>query len=420
MKKSSIHAPSFKMVSLMMFLGLYVIVATGIIGRLIKRTSKPVVGGQLSDTPKLNEMILRNEKISDSRETNPSAIASSKQTIKATIYSCNTQNATDDLPGYHYLTKRALHGVIIGAMKGGTQALHKILLGHPKVLSTGMKHGEWHFFNRPNLGNSAYNIPRQNIRDEFETILRNREGFRPVNDIVRDGNNDKFGIHSAPIYLFSGRMVPARILCVAPWAKFLAILRNPIDRALSHYNFVKVWTGKRYDGVRPSFVQYVKDDIQLLKKAGVLRDWTSTDFVKFAGSPEEFRSWENYLRLANFHGPVGRGLYAIQLEIWADEFRKFGKSFKENILVLRSEESKENARYAYERATEFFGLEPQTIHNHTLEKDHHPTIYNHPDIPDDIYNELYELYRPYNGRLYKLLGEDEWAGVWDDGEIESR
>ncbi len=59
------------------------------------------------------------------------------------------------------------------------------------------------------------------------------------------------------------------------------------------------------------------------------------------------------------------------------------------MIVLRSEESKENTRDACERETEFLGLEQQTIHTHNLEKDH-STIYYYPDIPDDIFKELYE------------------------------
>jgi hypothetical protein len=31
-----------------------------------------------------------------------------------------------------------------------------------------------------------------------------------------------------------------------------------------------------------------------------------------------------------------------------------------------------------------------------------------------MYGRLYDLYRPYNERLYDLLGREEWSGVWDD------
>ena len=127
---------------------------------------------------------------------------------------------------------------------------------------------------------------------EGRTELRNRANG--THDIANDQNKNKVAIHSAPIYLFSGRIVPARLLCVAPWSKVLAILRNPIDRAFSHYNFMTTWGGVRYNGVRPTFERFISDDIKLLKSTGVIRDWnnnrTMNNFESFSQSPEEMQS----------------------------------------------------------------------------------------------------------------------------------
>jgi hypothetical protein len=76
-----------------------------------------------------------------------------------------------------------------------------------------------------------------------------------------------------------------------------------------------------------------------LKKAGVLLDWNITSFDSYAGSEEEFQAWETYLYYAKANGPVGRGLYSIQLEILLDEFRKYNKTM-DDLLVLQSESSK--------------------------------------------------------------------------------
>ena len=215
---------------------------------------------------------------------------------------------------------------------------------------------------------------------------------------------------TAPIYLFSGRSVPARLLCAAPWTKILAILRNPIDRALSHYNFVHDWG--RHKG--KSFDFFVREDIQVLRRTGVVRNWELTNFTEFSGSAEEFNHWERYLHIAKGAGPVGRGLYAIQLEIWFEEFNKINKSIAEDLLVLQSEETKENPRDAYRQAVEFLGLERRRASRHVLNRDHHATFYVHEGISNETYKLLYDLYEPYNKRLYRLLGEDIWGGVWDD------
>lgn len=212
--------------------------------------------------------------------------------------------------------------------------------------------------------------------------------------------------------------MPARMLCVAPWIHVIAILRNPINRALSHYNFLNTWNhSRKYKGERPSFEKYIQDDIVLLRKAGVLQNWKQTNFESFSGSTEEFLAWERYITHAKMAGPVGRGLYAIQLEIWMDEFKKINKSIENDLLVLQSEDTKINPKDAHDRSLQFLGLAPpRKVKRHVLHKVHHQTKYTHPGISDKTYNLLYNLYKPYNKRLYRLLGEDTWGGVWDDDE----
>ncbi len=77
-------------------------------------------------------------------------------------------------------------------------------------------------------------------------------------------------------------MLSARILFVAPWAEFLAIVAvmwNPIDRALSRYNFTKNGNERvTIESRRVKYnTQYIKDDIKLMKEAVGLRYRTSTD-----------------------------------------------------------------------------------------------------------------------------------------------
>ena len=416
---------------LLLSLGVYVIAISGIVTQLSKGSTIP----STTTTQRTLDLPWRR----DAEVKNSVTEGASNQE-----YTCDAQNSPDFLPGGNLIT-RSLHGVIIGAMKSGTQALHKILLTHPRVLTAGKGHGELHFFNdhggrginrhvpqgsssrrstreggwrNEERGRRDIIIPRQYIRDVFELVLEGRTELKNrangTHDIANDQNKNKVAIHSAPIYLFSGRIVPARLLCVAPWSKVLAILRNPIDRAFSHYN---VWTQccGPHNGVMPSFERFISDDIKLLKSTGVIRDWNRTNFESFSRSPKEMQSWEIYIKEARWKGPVGRGLYAIQLDIWIDEFKKVNKSVENDLLVLQSEETKKNAHDAYERTVQFLGLEPGTDKRHVIEKDHHPTHYiSHNGISNEAYKLLYDIYEPYNKRLYTLLGESDWGGVWDD------
>ena len=341
-------------------------------------------------------------------------------------WTCDTQDAPDFLPERDF-TRRALHAVIIGAMKGGTQALMETILSHRKMLPAGKGHGELHFFSTRGMMKNLMEfrhkpdrhdrvIRRQYLREGFEWVLRDRE-FHPKYDLASDANGDKLGVHSAPIYLFSGRGTAARLLCAAPWSKVIAILRNPIDRAFSHYNFVHDHDALHGDTLE----EFIHKDIRLLEKTGVLRDWASTeDFESFSGSDEEFEAWETYLRRwdrlgpPGISGPVGRGLYAIQIEIWIDEMNKINKTTDDDLLVLRSEDLRNNGVGVYHRVARFLGLDRRSAKRHVVESEHHVTDYVHDGMPEEMYRSLHELYRPYNKRLYNLLGKDNWGGVWDE------
>ncbi|KAL7485038.1 hypothetical protein ACHAW6_010624 [Cyclotella cf. meneghiniana] len=405
-----------KLATLLFMLAVYAFASTSFVTRSLLRSS--------SDRVNLgSDQVVNFEEIydgSDREVTNDDAGQLNEKLN--TSFTCDSENTTDFLPPNH-VVRRSLHGVIIGAMKGGTQALHNILLTHPKILSSSTGHGELHFFNRyyqKLFSQQAHDvIPRQKTRLAFLKILKDRKVIRKRNngvaDITNNKNKNKIGFHSAPLYLFSGRKIPARMLCTAPWVKLIAILRNPVERAFSHYHFV--YPSSRIRDYTPSFDEFISNDISLLKKAGVLRDWNTTNFDAFSGSAEEFNAWEQYLIWAKSQGPVGRGIYSIQLEIWMDEFKKYNKSIDDDLLVLQSESSKEYPQESYHQAVQFFGLEPRTArkHEHILAKDHHATDYSGSDgMSDKTRNMLYKLFEPYNKRLYNLLGKDEWVGVWDD------
>ena len=349
---------------------------------------------------------------------------------------CDSQGSPDVLPEGDVI-RRSLHGVIIGTMKGGTQALHKTLYNsHPRILTASKANGELHYFTTQGLMRNADDslkklvkdengivnktIPRQSMRDGWHFAVDDREAFKMGNytkqDIMHHSNTDKFGIHSSPMYLYSGRSVPARMLCTAEWIKVICILRNPIERALSHYNFVAHFPNR--GGLPPTFDEAVKDDIRSLTNHGVLRNQSDEEFASFSGSDEESLAWDKYVKRAKQGGVVAKGLYSLQLQMWVDEFKKYNKSIKDDLLVLRSEEMKEDLQGAYTQAVEFLGLDRRMTRHNVFDEEHHKTIYLHKGISNETYKLLYETFKPYNDRLSNLLGND-WNGVWDDADIES-
>ncbi len=103
--------------------------------------------------------------------------------------------------------------VIIGAQKGGTSLLYRLLIRHPLVEPAATK--ELHFFdNNFSEGLSWYRryFPQRKYLDDRKTVSG----------------------EATPAYLFDP-LVPERMAKTVPDAKLVTLLRNPADRAYSQY-----------------------------------------------------------------------------------------------------------------------------------------------------------------------------------------
>ncbi len=99
--------------------------------------------------------------------------------------------------------------VIVGAMKSGTTSLARWLKPHPQVFLSDVK--ELHFFD------VHYHKGADWYRGQFA------------------GAGPSLAVGEAtPVYMYDER-APARMHALLPEARIVAILRNPVDRAYSHY-----------------------------------------------------------------------------------------------------------------------------------------------------------------------------------------
>lgn len=106
---------------------------------------------------------------------------------------------------------------VIGAARAGTTSLAKYLDPHPGVFMSARK--ELNFFNR--------------VEPAPELVARYSWNFRHARP-------DQVAGEASPSYLHSAD-APRRLASVVPEARLVAILRNPIDRAYSHYWWRRLW-----------------------------------------------------------------------------------------------------------------------------------------------------------------------------------
>lgn len=119
----------------------------------------------------------------------------------------------------------------IGVMRGGSTWLYEILKNHPDIYLCSY-HKETHFFSR-------YYYKGLNWYSRFFPKINEAKKYKIIGEI-------------APTYYFQ-KHVPNLILKYIPKARFILILRNPVNRAFSEYKYHKLNLGFNY-----SFEHYLK------------------------------------------------------------------------------------------------------------------------------------------------------------------
>ena len=158
----------------------------------------------------------------------------------------------------------------------------------------------------------------------------------------------------------------------------IALLRNPIDRAYSHYH-MKVSRG-----------------LETLAFAEAI-----------AGEPKRLGVSNDPLHPAwRHHSYLARGRYAEQFHRWFEIFPR------EQMLVLKSEELYLEPERILHQAQGFLGLQPRSP---GVFKVFHEAAY--PAMDPELRRQLTGYFAPYNQQLYELLGVD--LG-WEDDEPHRR
>jgi hypothetical protein len=123
--------------------------------------------------------------------------------------------------------------LIIGAGKAGTTALHEYLSEHPQIFMTQKKEPRF-FLVWENPEQMRINErENHNVFNKYNTIEKYTELFVKGKDCLIRGE-------SSPQYLSYAHCAD-KIKKLVPEVKIIAILRNPVERAFSHYIMNRNW-----------------------------------------------------------------------------------------------------------------------------------------------------------------------------------
>jgi hypothetical protein len=237
--------------------------------------------------------------------------------------------------------------LILGAQKAGTTALYAYLRWHPEI--TGPSFKEVSFFDR------HYAKGERWYRAHMPVRRRSLVG------------------EASPSYLFHP-LAPERVARMLPDARLIALLRNPVDRAFSHYQH-EVALGREPLSFEAAVDR--EDERMQGELDRMLRD------------PSYFSlAWWNYTYVA-------RGRYAEQLERWFASFPR------EQLLVLFTEELSADTARTYRRVLGFLGVGARDLESY-------PRIFDrdYPGMHSVTRARLGKEFEGPNRRLASLLGRD--------------
>lgn len=118
---------------------------------------------------------------------------------------------------------------IVGAAKSGTTSLYNYLLQHPNVFLPRVK--EPNFYSNAESDNPAdYIIPKKG-KTCHKRMIKDKSVYF---SLYEDAKNEKILADASPSYLWD-KNAAKKIYSDFPNAKIIILLRNPIQRAFSHY-----------------------------------------------------------------------------------------------------------------------------------------------------------------------------------------
>jgi len=243
--------------------------------------------------------------------------------------------------------------LIIGAQKAGTSSLHAWLSEHPQILPPFEK--EVHFFDDGNQ-------PAQN---NFEKGLPWYKAHFPL--AVADQN---ISFETSPLYLFHP-LAAQRIKSALPKARLVVVLRNPTERAISHY----------FHSCRNGVESLSLEEALAIEDSRLMQESSSEGSSGFSFVRHSYRS---------------RGRYAEQIKRYLDHFSR------EQLLIVESEQLFADPVACLSDIFEFAGVDSGFSPTKLAARN---VSTNRDEVSDATYSSLRTYFEPYNQELYQLIGK---------------
>ena len=261
---------------------------------------------------------------------------------------CNLAGPFHTLPNF----------IIFGVSRSGTTSLYQYLSQHPNIEPCAVK--ETRFFDM--YYERGINWYRMNYPSQWQKFV-----FTKL-------KNKKFLTGEASGAYIENPHAPKRIHDLDPNIKLILLVRNPVDRAFSHY-IRKMKNGSE----KLSFEESIEQEKSRIE-----------------GEQEKMEKNEKYYSPI-FHslGYITKGLYAIPLKNWLKYF-----SMKQ-ILVLENGEFLRDPEKVYNQAIEFLNLPKWKLPEYKKFSKQRLSM----DMDPKTREKLLDYCKPFNEEFYSLIGK---------------
>lgn len=293
--------------------------------------------------------------------------------------------------------------LLLGGAKCGTTSFAAYFPAHPQVAPWVVKEPNYWSWRKPTV-------------QQYQSLFINREVLdspAASNQIAGDYSTSSI-IHP---------LVPRRVAASLPRIKLIAMLRNPIDRAYSHFIMSQrsgLEKEQSFDAIVRREIEQAPALLQAHRRGfehpdGTIGPCCQDESGKTLTFSLHNRNWTQRplkldVDLQSFYytSYVFRSIYCDQLERWLRLYPR------EQLLVLHSEKFFRNPAKYMARSAEFLGLQPHDFSTSEELKRHYAGSASGDWAPPEKYPPmakstrklLANFFAPYNKKLYQLLGVD--------------
>lgn len=205
--------------------------------------------------------------------------------------------------------------LIVGAARAATTSLHHWLSQHPELTMSTIKEPNYFLFDR----REGSAVPL--VAPDSRLLAKSVSDPDAYERLFRDDRRGALAGEASPLYLYV-RETPELIAETIPDVKVIAVLRDPIERALSHHAMLHVHDA---DG----------------------------------GSTDSFRSAAEVELRESGYTPYATGTHLLRLGRYGEQLARYQATFRpDQLLVLDFAELSADPSQALVRITKFLDVDP--------------------------------------------------------------